>query len=274
MEEKVKQYDETSISSSGSITDLKREISRYKDSESYNTQYITDLETRLARADESVLALRESVEKLEQECERRRAEAEILQSRLDALLRDGESWRTDLEERERKVRELEGKMEEWEARKKEADEDRQRLNELVGEVAKARKDLEAKSITPSLKSAASTDTLGGKSQLNGIGPAEEQLISLQQTHTATLADLSSVTAKYHDALREIADLAAQLEEAKVNAPLAPSESEDRPADLSPRRRMGRGSPKESNEILVNGNGTARRGFSRHQAASSESLSSR
>lgn len=273
MEDKVKQYDETSISSSGSITDLKREISRYKDSDSYNTQYITDLETRLARADESVLALRESVEKLEQECERRRAEAEVLQSRLDALLRDGESWRTDLEERERKVRELEGKMGEWEARKKEADEDRHRLNELVGEVAKARKDLEAKSITPSLRSAASSDTLGSKSQLNGVGPAEEQLISLQQTHTATLADLSSVTAKYHDALREIADLAAQLEEAKVNAPLAPSESEDRPADLSPRRRMGR-ITKESGEILVNGHSATRRGFSRHHAASSESLSSR
>ncbi|KAH9832952.1 kinesin-domain-containing protein [Rhodofomes roseus] len=272
LEEKVKQSDETSVSSSGSITDLKREISRYKDSETYNTQYIADVEARLTRADESVLALRETVEKLERECDRRRDEAEVLQERLDALLRDGESWRTDLEEREQKVRDLEAKMQGWETRKKEADEDRQRLNELVGEVAKARKELEAKSITPSLRSAASTDTLGGKSQLNGIGPAEEQFIVLQQTHTATLADLSSVTAKYHDALREIADLAAQLEEAKVNAPLAPSESEDRPADLSPRRRMGRGSP--SSETLVNGNGSARRGFSRHQVASSESLTSR
>ncbi|TFY54373.1 hypothetical protein EVJ58_g8904 [Rhodofomes roseus] len=226
LEEKVKQSDETSVSSSGSITDLKREISRYKDSETYNTQYIADVEARLTRADESVLALRETVEKLERECDRRRDEAEVLQERLDALLRDGESWRTDLEEREQKVRDLEAKMQGWETRKKEADEDRQRLNELVGEVAKARKELEAKSITPSLRSAASTDTLGGKSQLNGIGPAEEQFIVLQQTHTATLADLSSVTAKYHDALREIADLAAQLEEAKEEDGKRKSEQRD------------------------------------------------
>lgn len=265
MEEKVKQYDETSISSSGSITDLKREISKFKDSESYSSQYISDLEARLARADESVLALRETVENLEKECDRRREEVEVLQSRLDSLAQDGESWRTDLEERERKVRALELKMEEWEAKKKEAAEDRERLGDLVGEVAKARKSLEDS--TPSIKTMPSTDSLA-------VGPdnsVEGQLVALQQTHTATLADLSSVTAKYRDALREIADLAAQLEEAKVNAPIAPSESPERPADLSPRRRMTRVVSKDGVESQING--TVRRPFFR-QASSTESLHSR
>ena len=47
------------------------------------------------------------------------------------------------------------------------------------------------------------------------GNAEAQPLVLQQTHTATLADLSSVTAKYCDALQEIHDLSSQLEEANL-----------------------------------------------------------
>lgn len=263
MEEKVKQYDESSLSSSGSITDLKREISKYKDSETYSTQYIADLETCLAQSDESVLALRETVEKLEKECDRRREEAEVLQSHLESLMRDGESWRSDLEERERKVRALE--LKKWEAKKKEAAQDRERLGDLVGEVAKARKTLEE--VAPAMKTnGTSTDSLG----VEPNNSVEGQLVALQQTHTATLADLSSVTAKYRDALREITDLAAQLDEAKVNASIALSESPERPADLSPRRRMTR-VPKDGLEHPTNG--TVKRPFFR-QVVSTESLHSR
>ncbi|OCH92129.1 kinesin [Obba rivulosa] len=268
LEDKVKQYDESVLSSSGSITDLKREISRFKDTESYSSQYIADLETRLARSDESVLALRETVEKLEGECERRRAEVEVLQTRLENFMRDGESWRSDLEERERKVRDLEQKMEEWEARKRAAGEERERLGDLVSEVAKARKNLEE--AAPAKISGSSTEGLS-ISAASLDDSATSQLIALQQTHTATLADLSSVTAKYRDALREIADLAAQLEEAKVNAPVSSAESLEHPTDLSPRRRMNRGMPRDGSEGYPNG--TSRRFVFRH-AASAESLHSR
>jgi kinesin family protein 4/21/27 len=61
-------------------------------------------------------------ERLELECERRRDEARILQERFEGLKKDGRGWWTDLEERERKVRELEAKMEEWKEKKKEAGE--------------------------------------------------------------------------------------------------------------------------------------------------------
>jgi hypothetical protein len=49
------------------MTDLKREVARFKDTESYSGKYISDLEARLARADESVIALQQTVEKLESE---------------------------------------------------------------------------------------------------------------------------------------------------------------------------------------------------------------
>ena len=268
LEEKVRQYDETQVSSSGSITDLKRELARYKDGESHSAAYIADLESRLSKSDESVLSLRATVEKLERECDKRRSQAEALEARLESLKLDGESWRTDLEEREAKVRELEQKMADWEVKMQAANEERERLNELASEVAKAKKELEASPLKSNGATTNGTTTNGANSEVSSLheneSSVESQLVALQQTHTATLADLSSVTVKYRDALREIADLAAQLQEAKVNAPPTPPET----GEISPgRRRMQRSRDQEPSSA------SGRRLFFRN-AASSESLHSR
>lgn len=280
----MKTYDESSITSSESMSDLKREVARYRDTESHSGKYIADLEARLARSDESVLGLQQTVEKLEQDCERRRAEAELLQTRLDTLRQDGENWRTDLEERERKVKELEQKMLEWEQKKKEAGDARIRLGSVAGEVAQARRSLEVGlSNAPKLNDIAmpippsgstSEDTTTSKVNVS----LENQLIALQQTHTATLADLSSVSAKYRDALREISDLAAQIQEAKLSNlnvaenPILESPTTERPVEIPPfRRRMAGPRSRESSEPQVNSAG--RRLFFR-QAASAESLHTR
>lgn len=99
-----------------------------------------------------------------------------------------------------------------------------------------------------------------------------QLDALQQTHTATLADLSSVTAKYRDALREISDLAAQIQEAKLsnpepNRPETPDKLAEAPIF---RRRMTGGSRRDPSESQYS---SERRHFFR-QAASAESLRAR
>jgi kinesin family protein 4/21/27 len=100
---------------------------------------------------------------------------------------------------------------------------------------------------------------------------ESQLLVLQQTHTATLADLSSVTAKYREALREISDLAAQIQEAKLNDTV-PESPLDRSIEIPPlRRRVTSGRIRESSEPQLNSAG--RRLFFR-QAASAESLHAR
>lgn len=302
----MKAYDETSISSSESMTDLKREVAKFRDSETQSGQYIAELEARLARSDESILALQRTVETLEKETERRRDEAELLQSRLDALRQDGENWRSDLEERERKVRELEEKMEQWERKKKDAGDARTRLGGVAQEVASARRSLEVDiatakdiassksarrsievdlasgTVSPAADTPSSAATLNGDDQPSDsegtVAPdpdsLENQFLSLQQTHTATLSDLSSVTSKYRDALREISDLAAQIQEAKLSNPsIAESESpaEDKPVEMPQiRRRMTSGRLRESGEQY---NSAGRRLFFR-QAASTESLHSR
>jgi len=261
-------YDESNISSSESMSDLKRELSRFKEAELHSAKYITDLEGRLAKSDESLLALREHVEKLELECERRQYEARVLQERLEGLKKDGQSWRTDLEERERKVLDLEAKMEEWQAKKKEAGEAWERLGNVANEVQQERNRLDADLVK--VATSGSNSASGTSTPKEPELALENQLVSLQQAHTATLADLSSVTAKYCDALREISDLAAQIQEAKLsNASL--TDSSERSVDSGPHRRRMTGRMKESNENSINS--TGRRHFF-HQAASTESPHSR
>lgn len=271
LEEKIKSYDESSVSSSGSITDLKRELARFKDSDSHSTGYIADLEARLARSDESVLVLQQTVERLEADIERRRDEAEALQTRLDNLMHDGAEWRSELERREERVKELEAKMEEWEKKCKDAGEERMRLGTVVDGVEQAKRDLEASSrpgtptvngINGASSSTPSREPSPGPGRRSSILGVETQFAALQETHAATLADLSSVSAKYRDALREISDLAAQIQEAKLNnssTDISPEKPIDTPTPGARRSRMG-------------GDGSRRLFF--RQAASTESLHSR
>ena len=289
LEEKIKAYDETSLSSSESMTDLKREITRLKDAEAHSAKYIADLEARLARSDESVLALQQTVEGLEKECDRRREEVETLKTRLESFRQDGENWRSDLEEREARVKQLEEKMHEWEQKKKEAGDARIRLGEVVGEVESARKSLQLdiSQVPSSISSSPPSDSaVPSPVKVNGENiPAppgtselENQLLALQETHTATLADLSSITAKYRDALREISDLAAQIQELKLSSPGVVETSSESPSSDKPhepptltRRRMTNPRTRESPEVQLGSPG--RRLFFR-QAASAESLHAR
>jgi peptidoglycan hydrolase CwlO-like protein len=282
LEEKVRNYDEKSVSSSGSITDLKRELARFRDTDSHSAQYILDLEAKLGKADESVLSLRQMVERLEHEVESRRAEVETLQNRLDALAKDGESWRGDLERREKRVQELEQRLQEWERVRSEAGEERTRLGVIVNGVKQEKEALQSSPpATPTVATIAIPKANGHapsepatpvqRSQPSSGLDMEVELASLQETHAATLADLSSVAAKYRDALREISDLAAQIQELKLGnvsstedssapSPIPSPEKPELQTPLLGRRRMGSDTPN-------------RRLFFRH-AASTESLHSR
>ncbi|TDL24943.1 kinesin [Rickenella mellea] len=270
LEEKVKHHEDTSMTSNESVSEFKREIAKHKEEEVRNSQYIADLEARLTRSDESVLTLRETVEKLENDVETRRQEVGDLKSRLNSLLHDGDSWRSDLEERERNLKELEAKMEDWESRRMQAGEDRVRLGDFVNGVQRARRSLEvdlqsANKVNGEGMSTASNSSLHGEAD-----SLEAQLASLQETHAATLADLSSVTSKYRDALREISDLAAQIQEAKLSPSIA--DPADFPEPPPPKRRLTTGRSREFTGDAQPAS-PGRRPFFR-QAASSESLHTR
>lgn len=263
----MKSYDETSMSSSESLIDLKRELTRYKETDSQSASYISELEVRLAKSDESVLSLQQIIARLESESEKRTQEVAALQARLENLEQDGTSWRTDLEEREKKAKDLELRMEEWERKKKEANEDRLRLSGMVEEVEQAKQSFQ------DLNTADGSSSSGVSTPATVDLSVENQLIALQQTHAATLTDLSTVTAKYRDALQEIADLASQIEETKLANPTIPEFSPLASLETPPvRRKM---ISLRNKELLADSQSdpSARKPFFR-QAVSLESLHGR
>lgn len=175
-------------------------------------------------------------------------------------------------------------MIELETKKNDAAEERARLGEIVEEVAKARRSLQLpKGITINGSGLGSVGSSRPDTPLSTAPPSETpqtlaegntgaELLALQQTHTATLADLSNVTAKYRDALREIRDLSSQLEEVKLSQGLAASESLERHELLDPPGNTS-GTPRKRPVRNMSESSGTRRLFFRH-AASAESLHSR
>ncbi|KIM26341.1 hypothetical protein M408DRAFT_330691 [Serendipita vermifera MAFF 305830] len=283
LEGKLKAVDDTTQSSNSTFIDLKREISQLKDVEAHSAQHIADLEARLAKSDENVLVLRDTIESLELQSESRRRQVEELDHQLRNLTKDGEGWRASLEEREQRVSELEERLRKWEEAKDAAADDRARLGDLVGTVTKARESLDIEVSRAQKKDVDVSEDNGG---------LQAQYVALQETHTATLADLSAVSAKYRDALREISDLAGQIAEAKLqnmptDAPEEPASANTAPQyesmSLGRRRGLAKRPGMEAFEhsgVNVNGsnsgstNGTGGRRLFFRQAASAESLHAR
>jgi DNA repair exonuclease SbcCD ATPase subunit len=213
LEEKIKGFSSTSLTTSDSLSSLQKELARYKDSEQTNASYIAGLEARLGKSEETVLQLRRAVEEAENVAHTREEQVKDLEKKLDLMKGDEEGWRSDLEVRENKVRELEAQLREWEARKEDAIRDRSRLGDLIVGVEDAKRDLDS-STKGSSPVEESLSVVNG--QTTHDAQLEDKYKELEETHTATLADLSTVTDKYRDALREISDLAVQLQEAKLN----------------------------------------------------------
>ncbi|KAG9045448.1 hypothetical protein FS837_006291 [Tulasnella sp. UAMH 9824] len=259
LEQKLKSFSESSLSSSESLHDLKKEIARYKENEAATTTYIAELEARLARSDSDVSSLKSMVERLEGDLERRTSEVERLEAKLDAVLDSPEfkeqqkmmnDWKAALEEREKKVSDLEKQMVEWEKIRQEVNAERKRLNELA---EGQKREIEQQMLKPPASEGGLTpagsvtgspapmglklamDVSANASPVKGTdvplppSPDEfadidssspevlrDQLLSLRETHSRTLEDLNGVTSKYRDALREISDLAAQISEIKLH----------------------------------------------------------
>ncbi|KAG8996291.1 hypothetical protein FRB94_008412 [Tulasnella sp. JGI-2019a] len=275
LEQKLKAYSDSSLSSEESITDLRKELAKHKTNEEATASYITDLEARLARSDTDVASLRTLVEKFEADADRKSSEIARLEAKVDELLSGGGTekdladWKASLEDRERKVAELERQMEEWQKVRHDTGAERARLGSVVSTVERQQRDLEQELsgsvgslgfLKPervdidglSLASASETADADddGNSPLHIDTPGlqhpsvtppspnpsvrsfltlppevvREQLLTLRKTHSLTLEELSTVTSKYRDALKEISDLAGQITDVKAQLKLSSGDS--------------------------------------------------
>lgn len=279
----MKGFTDSSATSTESFGDLRKELARHKESEASTSVYIQELEARLARSDADTATLRGSIERLEDTLAKRDEDMRNLEARLEAFLQekaDVDNWKVTLEEREKRVEELEKQLEEWEKVRRQAGDERERLNGAVSEVEEARRSLEME-VTKQENGATDSDTDVDNFQLDDApssradpssaptNSVREQMRALQRTHSTTLKELASVTSKYQDALLEISDLSSQISEAKSQSPDG-SDVDVLKSPKTPSRRRP-SAPIFTN--AVNGTGGGKRPYFRH-AASADSLHSR
>ena len=174
------------------------------------------------------------MERLELDLESKYADIARLQARIDAMFaesKDMRQWKDSLSEREKRVQELEQQMEEWEKLHTETGLQHQRLASAVSEVETTHQSLEAE---------VNTLPASPTHSIVMITPTDaSELSRLRETHQNPLAELDTVSAKYRDALKEISDLARQIQEAKLHpetsSEVSPSETgTNRPMPCSPK----------------------------------------
>jgi hypothetical protein len=211
---------------------------------------------------------------------------ETLRAEREAEHRDREQWVKVLEERERKVEILEAQMGEVERERVWLAGERERLGGVVGGVEKARRSLEAEGVngadgsetpfmTPSteipsalgfrtgqsLQGTPGADDESGKLNVfhgNQVGGGlsnntdqGEMLEELRKKHAMTLEELNAVNARYQDALHDISDLYAQINEVKLqNGAVGDKASggDVNGADVNESQTEGNITPPETNDI--------------------------
>ncbi|QRV88006.1 kinesin motor domain protein [Ceratobasidium sp. AG-Ba] len=292
LEQQIKTFTENASSSDTTLLELQKELAKYKETESTSAHYISEMEARLARYDEDIESLRRDMSKLEHElsesrerCKTMDALVQTLRAEREAERKDRDEWVKMLEARERKVEALESRMGEVERERVWLAAERERLNGVVGGVEKARRSLEAEGVNGINGSGNETPFMTPATEIPapGLGfPGDAaEVEELRKQHAATLDELNTVNARYQDALRDISDLYAQINEAKLqqngsmddkDPPAGGLEVDTNgvnPGSTTPtsfRRRAGSRTAAESP-------GGSRRLFFRH-AASSESLHTR
>ncbi len=214
-----------------------------------------------------------SAKDAETRIENRELEIKELQQRLAYMRGDEAGWRSDLETRENKLRALEAQ---WQA-KRGAGNDNESPTDVTPHGSSAKSSLKGDE-----DAVVTVDHEAPLIYGESIADADlrSYLRELQENHTATLADLSAVSAKYQDALLEISDLAAQLKEYQLQQPSLRTSVAGATIEPESTMKLRRSSSTRkaseepiSDSTLSSPIATNRRGFFK-QAASTESLRAR
>ncbi|GAA5904781.1 hypothetical protein JCM5296_000759 [Sporobolomyces johnsonii] len=245
LEAKLKDVDDADETHGLAVSDLRKELTRSREQAETTELYIKELEARLAKTDESNASLRRQIEVLERDVERREEAYRELETRLSLLDTSGEHklLLAEIDEKDKRVLDLERDLDELRTQAAAAAEESQRLQKLAEDEKTAREELQSRvrtlersSVTPSVPRgrqssftppqtpAASTegelidenaDTSTPPSSDSLVAALQQQIDKLQASHAETLAELDSAKEKYRDSLKEIGDLNSQVQEAKL-----------------------------------------------------------
>lgn len=265
LEAKLKDYGDQDESHGSAVSDLRKEITKSREQSEKTEQYVADLEARLAKSDDVNASLRRHIDVLERDVQRREETYKELESRLAVLDTSGDHklLLAEIDEKDRRVLDLERSLDELRLQTTTAESEQQRLQKLAAEEREAKEELQSRVrtlerasvvLSPSkVRHEPLTPRTPGDGAANGdegtsvvardsvmITALEHQLATLQRNHDNTLAELEAANAKYRDSLKEIAELSAQSQEARLGSSLTGSNPPSPSADSPSQSRSGGG----------------------------------
>ncbi|GAA6061674.1 hypothetical protein JCM10212_000857 [Sporobolomyces blumeae] len=268
LEAKLKNVDDADESTGNAVADLRKELARNREQASTTEAYIKELEARLAKSDESNVALHGRLEALERDVERREEAYKELESRLALLDTSGEHklLLAEIDEKDKRVAELERDLVEMRNRAEAAAAEKDRLQQVTDQLRATSESMASRgaatrqkamhlrrpgSLTPPhtpaetddddvdpLESADTVDGLPNGTH-EDVDPVHDQISKLREAHVATLAELEAAKAKYAESLKEIEDLHSQVQEAKLVASTSSDLDSPSPSTSPTTRRFHR-----------------------------------
>lgn len=226
IETKLKEVDEVGEANGSAMSDLRKELAKSREQTQTTELYIKELEARLAQADTTTATLRRQIETLEQDVVTREEAHRELEARVALLDNRSETKLliAEIDEKDRRLSELERSLDELKGAAQAAREDVSRLQkladaersekeELLGRVRTLeRSTLRQPASTPTRPDSAADDPASTDASLSSV--ADDTVLE-KSDHAETLRELDEARRKYRDALKEIEDLHGQAEEARL-----------------------------------------------------------
>ncbi|WWD17351.1 hypothetical protein CI109_101792 [Kwoniella shandongensis] len=236
LEAKLKAHSDKEDSHSGTVTELKKDIAHLREENTSLTQHASEIEARLLKSEALSTTLAAQVEKHEREAQRREAAHKDLEAHI-ALLdtsKDSKALLKELEERDRRIAELQDRLEEKSTFETN---ERSSLLETVDAEKSIRADLQSR--LESLQASTTTGPVSPPSEHSdeAMNTVVEDRTPLRTTRELTppespqssgdsntnetgelealKAALKELSEKYTDAESRVADLTSQLSEARL-----------------------------------------------------------
>lgn len=236
LEARLRDVDDADESHGAAVGALRKELARNREQAAATEQHVQELEARLASAEEGNTALRRQIDVLERDVARREESHRDLEARVQLLdnSNDSKQLLAEIDEKDRRLLDLERELDALKVRADGAADEAARLQKLAQVETALKEELESRvrtlengqarnlvvtpPRTPALRSA-DADSLSPP-EPDAAPPTEvaalrAQVDKLRRAHAETTGELEMAKTQYAESLREIDDLNAQMQEARL-----------------------------------------------------------
>ena len=262
LEARLRDVDDADESHGAAVGALRKELARNREQAAATELHVQELEGRLASAEEGNAALRRQIEVLERDVARREESHRDLEARVQLLdnSTDSKQLLAEIDDKDRRLLDLERELDAVKVQAGTAADEAARLHKLAQDEKALKEELESRvrtlengqarnlvatpPRTPAMRASDASslappdlDTVtvaasAADEQAAVVDALRKQVAQLQHAHDETTSELDSAKTKYAESLREIDDLNAQVQEARLLRSQA-SASDLSDAGLSP-----------------------------------------